>query len=611
MPNGERRNEVDLRAQMASMNIGDDPVVPSAVAVIPDDIAEFRYHRLPRPNSMIRLLKIKRANFRADPVDFELLDFDLNDTPAYGALSYCWGDGPDDRRMLCNGRLVHGRGNLEQALKRLRAGFAPGQREDFIWADAVCINQRDLDEKSCQILLMERIYSRASTVYVDLGDTQGYTISMGGLNLQFSAMGGMGAQDALTQSDRPDHPLHYKTAFQALIQPWFTRTWIIQELALARRAKFIFAGNVFTQEQLDGILSRDSLRANPQRLAELSSNAVATRGLLNYTKLMQIRAGTMDALKLIQLTRDFQVTNAEDKIFGLFALLSPADREALGPYTRSVPDVYRRFAALQVRQGRAAAMLDSAGLQRQRPDSPAGSELPSWVPDWTTQATGPKVISTLRPTPYSAAGQTQPYFRLVGDASGSGGLLARGMVIDTVNSVALPPSSSLPAAVDRFRAEWERILPTGPPVYRGVSNDEAFARTLLMDDTYTGGNAIAYSSPIVDPGATHRAALAAWRAGHSGGVAAGTRMDPVQTYQMQVGAATAGRAFATTSKRRIGLVPLHAAYGDLIVLLHGVSVPFVIRWTERGYVLVGDAYVHGVMNGEEVGKWEVDDITLV
>ncbi len=78
---------------------------------------------------MIRLLKIKTAVFRADPIDCELLHFEIDNAPVYGALSYCWGTGPDDRKILCNGHVFHACPSLERALKRLRAGFGPGQRE--------------------------------------------------------------------------------------------------------------------------------------------------------------------------------------------------------------------------------------------------------------------------------------------------------------------------------------------------------------------------------------------------------------------------------------------------------------------------------------------------
>jgi hypothetical protein len=41
--------------------------------------------------------------------------------------------------------------------------------------------------------------------------------------------------------------------------------------------------------------------------------------------------------------------------------------------------------------------------------------------------------------------------------------------------------------------------------------------------------------------------------------------------------------------------------GDLVVVVCGVNVPLLLRSGEKGkYRLVGDAYVHGVMDGESV-----------
>lgn len=618
MPNGERRDETDMRAQLAAMSLNSEPTTRTEPLTIDDNVPKFTYLPLPRPTGTIRLLKIKPAIFRADPINCELVLYNINYTPAFGALSYCWGPPPDDRKILCNGKVFSARASLERALKRLRAGFRPGERETFIWADAICINQEDIEEKGAQIHLMERIYSTAATVYVDLGDTEGYTVSVGGFTLQLSGHGGMGAQDTLTQSNDPNHPFHYKTAFQALNQPWFTRTWIIQEVALARRVKYMFEGNVFTQQQLDGILSRDTMRANPSRLQELMANSVAMRGFLNYSKLQQIKNhdGKMDSLQLIQLTRDFTATNPEDKIFGLFGLMSEADRIAIGSYSKSVQQVFRRFAALQVRHGRAITMLDSAGLQRRRL---SGGGLPSWVPDWTAQGTTPKVISTLRPEPYSASGSLSSSIQLVGDETGTGGLSVRGLIVDTIESVThvhhVPPTSQHERSDfltihNKFRSAFEAFVRQGRSVYMG--NEDAFARLLLMDDMYTGRNAILYSSPIVDPEATYRAALAAFREGKSyeGGMGSG-KMDTVQTFQMQVGATCPGRGFATTRNGYISLVPPVAQIRDQVAILFGSTVPYVIRKVQNGHLLIGDAFVQGVMYGEATRRPNIRQVDIV
>ncbi|KAG6022483.1 hypothetical protein E4U41_002246 [Claviceps citrina] len=74
-------------------------------------------------------------------------------------------------------------------------------------------------------------------------------------------------------------------------------------------------------------------------------------------------------------------------------------------------------------------------------------------------------------------------------------------------------------------------------------------------------------------------------------------------------------ALCVTQERLIGLMPLLTRDGDVVVVFHGCDVPYVVRPTrEQGhYRLVGEAYVHGVMNGEAVqsGADNYVDIVLV
>lgn len=54
--------------------------------------------------------------------------------------------------------------NLEAALRALRSR---GHKK--VWVDALCINQKDLTERSLQVLRMGIIYSKAKNVLVWLG----------------------------------------------------------------------------------------------------------------------------------------------------------------------------------------------------------------------------------------------------------------------------------------------------------------------------------------------------------------------------------------------------------------------------------------------------------
>lgn len=61
----------------------------------------------------------------------------------------------------------------------------------------------------------------------------------------------------------------------------------------------------------------------------------------------------------------------------------------------------------------------------------------------------------------------------------------------------------------------------------------------------------------------------------------------------------------------IGLVPSSTEVGDEVHVLGGVTVPFVLRATAetQKYTLIGDSYIHGIMDGEFVaGKDGVEDL---
>lgn len=62
-----------------------------------------------------------------------------------------------------------------------------------------------------------------------------------------------------------------------------------------------------------------------------------------------------------------------------------------------------------------------------------------------------------------------------------------------------------------------------------------------------------------------------------------------------------GRSFFVTEKGYFGLGPHILRRGDVCHILKGARVPFMLRKADEGaYKLVGEAYVHGIMNGELV-----------
>jgi hypothetical protein len=105
----------------------------------------------------------------------------------YVCLSYIWGDPTIKETIIVDGVRRKVTVNLATALKHLKQHWINAQRElgltvdtsKFrVWADALCINQNDLLERTHQVGLMADIYSTAEMVLAWLSSDDG-DVSMG------------------------------------------------------------------------------------------------------------------------------------------------------------------------------------------------------------------------------------------------------------------------------------------------------------------------------------------------------------------------------------------------------------------------------------------------
>jgi hypothetical protein len=76
------------------------------------------------------------------------------------------------------------------------------------------------------------------------------------------------------------------------------------------------------------------------------------------------------------------------------------------------------------------------------------------------------------------------------------------------------------------------------------------------------------------------------------------------------------RRFFYSPKGYIGLADSRSRYTDLIAVFFGASVPIILRKVSTYYKLIGEACVHGFMDGEAIrlmknGELEVQAIDVV
>jgi hypothetical protein len=359
----------------------------------------------------IRILMLQPGNFNDDIRGF-LVAIPLHSKPPYMALSYVWGDAKDTVSIYFNGQEVFVTKNLASALRQLRDPTGVHK----VWADALCINQTDAIEKSCQVAQMGKIYQNATEVIVWLGqdeeksqdDWQGSAErTKKAFEFARSLANPSSANDAVLSSQVQNYPEEdsgLRAFINLLCRDWFSRCWVIQEVLLPDVNK---VRAVCGSRGIPWIVLRAAAQ-NLQDLVQLSSPALtlamkarpAHLLLLEAMRAVTVQANVSaqhPARKLCALILfiggKFHATDRRDRLFALLSLIHGiSDYPLFVPdYTKSVNDVFIDFAKFLGEEVRTGEFLVHAHAR----DIDA---LPSWVPTWSTELRFPSPLAAaLRP----------------------------------------------------------------------------------------------------------------------------------------------------------------------------------------------------------------------
>jgi hypothetical protein len=113
----------------------------------------------------IRILELLPGR-SPQPLSCKLKHITLGQNHEYQALSYEWGSLKGTGKVRCDSVDIDVTLNLIRALKVLRYE----KKARWLWVDALCIDQKDDEERSKQVPLMREIYAKAQTVLVWLGN---------------------------------------------------------------------------------------------------------------------------------------------------------------------------------------------------------------------------------------------------------------------------------------------------------------------------------------------------------------------------------------------------------------------------------------------------------
>jgi hypothetical protein len=208
---------------------------------------------------------------------------------------------------------------------------------------------------------MYEIYAAAFRVLIYIGgDDADSNIAMGMI---------AGAHDSRTAAI--GNIKYAVPAIQKLFErPYFSRIWIIQEIAMARAA-IVYCG-------------ADSLcwsKFHPSALKKIDAMVVSPTWIEHLDRPRY--RGIEDFPQLLLDTSGCKSSDPRDKVFALLGLILGANQEGLlADYSLSAEQVYI---------GLAASLLinhPSCKILRYRNSNPL---LPSWVPDWRTPPSTPNI----------------------------------------------------------------------------------------------------------------------------------------------------------------------------------------------------------------------------
>lgn len=175
----------------------------------------------------------------------------IAETP-YEAISYVWGSETKDHTILLSGKHHNITANLSDALHQCRL-----DRPRALWADSICINQDEVEEKNHQVYLMGRIYASSKCTLICLGtdpNNRDHARNAFGLISDTTEMMRKIFRDPKfswkpnsfpwpTPDDPLPHDLRWQSVSILINLPWFWRGWVIQEVALGYEAYMLWAGH--------------------------------------------------------------------------------------------------------------------------------------------------------------------------------------------------------------------------------------------------------------------------------------------------------------------------------------------------------------------------------
>lgn len=365
----------------------------------------YTYNSLAGPEN-IRLFVLEPSTCSDAPLCLSFREGHLRELEGqYEAISYTWG-GPilTCSLQLPDNSCIWITRNLDLALRRFRRS----NRDRSLWADAVCINQQDSQEKAFQIPLMTQVFSGARRVLVWLGSGGREEKGLHVLD-RWSRHPLRRSSSGVTSKLIGNQPeLDIETALitkdvgsitELLSLPWFGRMWVIQELVSNQESTLIYGPTELSWfrawkafKALRAYLgSHDS---HPAMVSALGTGLVMADLWDESFGLGSTGDTPMGILDLLDSFAAQTCTDSRDRIYAIYSLANnitakgDSDCNIVMPidYSMNLQQTYECLAIACAKQNVhgslrwGAQTILGAALMRQWSRVP--HDWRTWVPDW-------------------------------------------------------------------------------------------------------------------------------------------------------------------------------------------------------------------------------------
>ena len=314
-----------------------------------------------------------------DTIQCQLYESSLDDATKYQALSYTWGEPNEKTNIVCNGKSLRVPINLRDFLRRIR----DPKESRILWADSICINQEDLDERGNQVTRMGTIYSNAEEVLIWLGNLDPFSsfsldedvCDLGKRYLlEYRDRSKLDAQSTY----RPGFNNFWKSVSKLYDCPWFSRIWVIQEASLARRSTAVMGQRAINFKKW---MSFDFSLLNCDILVRYNFSIQCTKfWMTEDPDLATSWLHDRDCIEILEANSTQLASDPRDYVFGLLGFPSATVHGELlikPNYHQSYLDVMHTTAMQILRRTADLRILCVGKL-------PRGDDWgnPSWVPLW-------------------------------------------------------------------------------------------------------------------------------------------------------------------------------------------------------------------------------------